>query len=57
MCAWCYWGRWEECNCTDEDMTEEDISKIESGEYYGEKCPFYLVGWAKERNPYKADRC
>ena len=56
MCIGCYWSKWEECNCTDEDMTEEDVTKIENCEYEGENCPFFLPYWAKERKPYEADR-
>ena len=57
MCVNCYHDKGNGCECTDERMTEEDIEKIEPYEYHDEKCPFFLIYWAKERNPYEADRC
>ena len=55
MCTNCYWDKSNGCECT-EPMSEEDVEKIESYEYEGENCPFFLPFWAKEKH-HEADRC
>ena len=49
MCRNCINDKGNGCECVDEDMTEEDIKKIESYEYNEDNCPFYCPYWAKKR--------
>ena len=53
MCLNCKWNKWAECTCEDENMTEEDVRKIEDGTYDETNCPFFVPYWAKEKHPYE----
>ena len=53
MCLNCYWDKGNGCECTDENMTEEDVEKIEKYEYHSTNCPFFSHVPVKiERNDY-----
>lgn len=52
MCLECKYCKWLEC--TNENLTDEEIRKLENGDLDETNCSQFTVYWSKESNPYEA---